>query len=135
MTTRFRTVEEYIAMQPEPVQMVLEKLRMTIAKAAPNAEEVISYNIPCFKLNGMLVWYAAFKEHVGFYPRASGIEAFQKELSAYKWAKGSVQFPLGKPLPWALITKIVKYRVQENNSKAIRPKKKVSKAGKRKASL
>ena len=87
---------------------------MTIKKAAPKAEEVISYGIPAFKLNGMLVWFAAYSTHVGFYPRASGIEAFKKELSIYKGAKGSVQFPLDNPLPLGLITKMVKFRVTEN---------------------
>ena len=89
-------------------------MRAAIKKAAPGAEEVISYNMPAFRQQGMLVWYAAFEKHIGFYPRASGIEAFKKELSAYKWAKGSVQFPIDEPLPLTLVNKIVKYRVKEN---------------------
>ena len=93
-------------------------MRATIKKAAPKAEEVISYSMPAFKLNGMLCWYAAFKNHIGFYPRVSGIETFKKDIEKYKWAKGSVQFPMDKPLPLALVTKIVKFRVKENAAKS-----------------
>src|SRR5260221_11502423 len=96
---------EYITCFPKETQQLLEQLRATILKVAPKAEEVISYGMPAFKLNGMLVWFAAYSKHIGFYPKASGIEAFKKELSVYKNAKGSVQFPLGKPLPLTLITK------------------------------
>src|SRR5258708_24975697 len=113
-------VDEYISGFPKETQKMLEQLRATVKKAAPNAEEVISYAIPAFKLNGMLVWFAAFSNHIGFYPRGSGIEAFKKELSIYKGAKGSVQFPLNKPLPSGLIAKIVKFRVTENLQRAIR---------------
>jgi uncharacterized protein YdhG (YjbR/CyaY superfamily) len=112
-------IDEYISGFPKETQKMLEQLRATIKKAAPNAGEVISYAIPAFKLNGMLVWFAAYSNHIGFYPRGSGIEAFKEELSIYKGAKGSVQFPLNKPLPIGLITKIVKFRVTENLQNAI----------------
>src|SRR5690349_8273040 len=111
---KYKTVTEYFSAQSKDAKAKLQELRSTILKAAPGAEEVISYNIPAVKLNGLLVWYAAFKSHIGFYPRGSGIEAFKKELSKYKFAKGSVQFPLDKPLPLTLVTKIVKFRVKEN---------------------
>jgi len=122
--TKFKTVEEYFSALPPGIKTKLEEIRKTIAKTAPGAEEVISYNMPAFKLNGMLVWYAAFKEHIGFYPRPSGIEVFKKELSAYKMAKGSVQFPIDEPLPLSLVKKIVKYRVKENQEEAKRKAKK-----------
>ncbi|MBA2421832.1 MAG: DUF1801 domain-containing protein, partial [Chitinophagales bacterium] len=93
--------------------------RVIIRKAAPKAEETINYAMPTFTLNGNLVHFAAYKNHIGFYPTPSGIDAFKKELSLYKGAKGSVQFPIDKPLPWALITKIVKFRVKENLEKAV----------------
>ena len=96
---------------------------MTIKKAAPQAEEVISYGMPAFKMYRMLVWFAAHSKHIGFYPGASGIEAFKKELSIYKGAKGSVQFPFDQPLPLGLITKIVKFRVTENLQQAKTKKK------------
>ena len=111
-------IDTYISGFPGDTQKLLKQLRSTIGKAAPDAEEVISYGMPAFKLHGMLVWFAAHTKHIGFYPRISGIEAFKKELSKYKGAKGSVQFPLGKPLPLGLITKIVKYRVKENLQRA-----------------
>jgi len=108
---------EYKREFPKETQAMLEQLRSTIIKAAPNAEEVISYGMPAFKMNGMLVWIAAYTKHIGFYPTTSGINAFKKELSVYKWAKGSVQFPLNKPIPLRLVFKIVKYRVAENMEK------------------
>jgi uncharacterized protein YdhG (YjbR/CyaY superfamily) len=111
---KFNSVEQYFSKLSEPAKTRMEQMRETIKKAAPGAEEVISYNIPAFKSNGMLVWYAAYAHHIGLYPRASGIEAFKKELAGYKNAKGSVQFPLDRPLPVGLIKKIVKYRVKEN---------------------
>ena len=116
-------IDEYISGFPKETQKMLEQLRATIKKAAPKADEVISYSIPAFKLNGMLVWFAAHSKHIGFYPRGSGIEAFKKELSIYKGAKGSVQFQLDKSLPSGLITKIVKFRVNENLEKTIKKKK------------
>ena len=91
--------------------------RQRAQKAAPKAEEAISYGMPAFKLNGLLVWFAAYAKHIGFYPRVSAIAAFKKELSIYKGAKGSVQFPLDKPLPLALITRIVKFRAKENRER------------------
>jgi uncharacterized protein YdhG (YjbR/CyaY superfamily) len=117
-------VNEYIAGFPKDVQGILEKLRATIKKAAPGAEELINYGVPAFRLNGNLVFFAAHKNHIGFYPAPSGIEAFKKELAAYEGAKGSVQFPIEKPLPLSLITKIVKFRVKENLEKAAAKTKK-----------
>jgi uncharacterized protein YdhG (YjbR/CyaY superfamily) len=113
-TNKVNNVSEYIAMFPRETQKFLKQMRALIKKAAPGAEEEISYQMPMFKLHGRLVYFAGYKKHIGFYPMASGIKAFQKEISVYKWAKGSVQFPLDKPLPAGLITKIVKYRVKEN---------------------
>lgn len=109
-----KNIDEYIAMFPSDIQEILNELRATIKKAAPEAEEVISYQMSAFKYYGMLVYFAAFKNHIGFYPMASGIETFKKELSVYKGAKGSVQFPLDEPMPLGLITKIVKFRIREN---------------------
>jgi uncharacterized protein YdhG (YjbR/CyaY superfamily) len=117
ITSKPKTIDEYIAGFPETIQAVLEQVRQTIKKAAPNAEEKISYAIPTFKLNGNLVHFAAFKNHIGFYALPSGNEAFQEELSAYKSGKGSIQFPLDKPMPLDLITKIVNFRVKENLEK------------------
>lgn len=111
------TIDEYIADYPENVQKLLQQVRVTVSKAAPGSEEAISYGIPTFRLNGNLVHFAAYKNHIGFYPGASGIECFTKELSAYKQGKGSVQFPLDEPLPLTLITQIVKFRVLKNKEK------------------
>ena len=107
-------VTTYIANCPAKVQEVLEKLRSTIQKAAPEAEELISYKMPAYKYHGMLVYFAAFKNHIGFYATPTGHKKFEKELAPYKQGKGSVQFPLDQPLPFPLIAKIVKFRVQEN---------------------
>jgi uncharacterized protein YdhG (YjbR/CyaY superfamily) len=112
-----RNFDAYLERFPKNVQRLLQKMRLTIKKAAPQAKETISYGIPAFTLNGLLVWFAAHKNHIGFYPRASAIAAFKKELSAYKGAKGSVQFPFNKPLPLALISRIVKFRMKQNLSK------------------
>lgn len=121
MTTskkQFSTIDEYIETFPNDVQSILEKMRQAIKKAAPEALEAINYQMPTFKLNGKnLVHFAAFKNHIGFYPIPSGIEAFKKELSSYKQGKGSVQFPIDKPIPYDLVEKIVKYRVKENLEK------------------
>ena len=111
------TIDEYIASYPKNVQKLLEEVRTTIKKAAPEAEEAIKYGIPTFILNGNLVHFGGFKNHIGFYPAPSGIEEFKKELSKYAGAKGSVQFPIDKPMPLALITKIVKFRVKKNLEK------------------
>ena len=113
-----KNIDEYIAGFPKDVQVILKKVRETIQKAAPDAEEKINYGIPTFVLNGNLVHYAAFKSHIGFYPTPSGIEKFKRELSAYEGAKGSVKFPLDGPIPYGLITKIVKFRVKENLERA-----------------
>ena len=113
----FRSVDEYIAAFPKNVQDILQKLRRVIRESAPKAEEAISYGIPTFKLNGNLVHFAAFKNHLGFYPTPSAITAFKKGLSPYKQAKGSVQFPWDKPIPFDLVKKIVAYRVKENLDK------------------
>jgi len=109
-----QTIDEYIDIFPKNVQLVLEKLRQTIRNAAPGAEEAISYQIPTFKLNGNLVHFAAWKNHIGFYPASSGVAVFKKELSPYVKTKGSIHFPIDKPLPLQLIREIVKYRVEEN---------------------
>jgi uncharacterized protein YdhG (YjbR/CyaY superfamily) len=109
-----KTIDEYIKTFPEDIQAILEQMRRTIKKAASQAEEAISYRMPAFKLNGHLVFFAAFRHHIGFYPTPSGIKAFKKELSPYKSAKGSVQFPLDKPIPYKLVEKIVMFRVKEN---------------------
>jgi len=114
---KFETVDEYIETFPEDVQSILEKMRQTIRRAAPGAEEGISYQIPVFKLNGNLVWFAAFKNHIGFYPMKTGLAAFKKELLSYKGAKGSVRFPLDTPIPYDLVKKIVMFRRKENLGK------------------
>jgi uncharacterized protein YdhG (YjbR/CyaY superfamily) len=120
-----KNIDEYIAAFPKDVQKILEQIRATIKKAAPGAEETISYAIPTFKLHGShLVYFAAFKNHIGFYATPTGHVAFQKELSKYKQGKGSVQFPLEKPMPLSLITNIVKFRVKQN---ADRDKSKIKK--------
>ena len=113
-----KEVDAYIAAQPEEVQPLLQKLRATIQKAAPKAEECISYAMPGYKYHGMLVYFAAWKKHIGFYAVPSGNEAFKEELSAYKMSKGAVQFPFSEPVPFALIGRIVKFRVKENEEKA-----------------
>jgi len=113
-----QNIDEYIAGFPADIQEILEKIRMTIRKAAPDAEEAISYQMPTFKLKGNLVHFAAFKNHIGFYPVPTGIEKFKKELSVYESGKGSVKFPLDKPIPYTLIAKIVKFRVKESLEKA-----------------
>jgi uncharacterized protein YdhG (YjbR/CyaY superfamily) len=118
MRTAPKNIDDYIADFPPEVQALLEKVRATIRKAAPDAEEAIKYQMPTFVLNGNLVHFAAFKKHIGFYPVPSGIEKFKKELSVYEQGKGSVQFPLDQPIPYGLISKIVKFRVEENSKKA-----------------
>ena len=118
MTTEPKDIDEYIAGFPKDIQKVLEQIRETIKKAAPGAEETIKYQIPTFTLNGNLVHFAAFKKHIGFYPTPTGIETFKDELSVYEGAKGSVRFPLDKPIPFDLISKIVKFRVKENLERA-----------------
>jgi uncharacterized protein YdhG (YjbR/CyaY superfamily) len=112
--TTFKDFNDYFPQQTPEVQILLEQMRQTIKKAAPKAEEVISYNMPAFKYHGILVYFAAYKNHIGFYATPTGHSEFKEELSIYKQGKGSVQFPLTKPLPLDLITKIVKFRVKEN---------------------
>lgn len=117
-TKKPSNIDEYIGTFPDDVQEILEKIRITIQKAAPDAKEKISYSMPAFEQNGIVVYFAAFKNHIGLYALPSGHEAFKDELSKYKSGKGSVQFPLDQPMPFDLITKIVKFRVQENLEKA-----------------
>ena len=114
MNAQINSIDTYIAQFPDDVQARLQQLRKTILKLAPGATEAMSYQIPTFKLNGNLVHFAAFKKHIGFYPGAAGIAAFQDELAGYKSAKGSVQFPLDQALPLDLVKKIVKFRVIQN---------------------
>jgi uncharacterized protein YdhG (YjbR/CyaY superfamily) len=114
----FNTIDEYIATFPDDIQKKLKEVRAVIKAAAPEASEKISYQMPTFFLFGNLVHFAAFKYHIGFYPAPRGIEEFKKELSVYKGAKGSVQFPLDQPMPLDLISRIVKFRVKDNLSKA-----------------
>lgn len=118
MNTDITTIDEYIAGFPKEVQQLLQQLRITIKKAAPKAEEKISYGIPTFTLNGNLVHFGGYKKHIGFYPAPSGIEAFEKELAPYVAGKGTIQFPIDKPLPLKLITQVVKFRVAKNLEKA-----------------
>lgn len=113
-----RNIDEYIAGFPHDIQEILEKIRMAIRKAAPDAKETIKYQMPTFTLEGNLVFFAAFKKHIGFYPRAAGDAKFKKELSVYEGTKGSYRFPLDKPIPFHLIGKIVKFRVKENLKRA-----------------
>jgi uncharacterized protein YdhG (YjbR/CyaY superfamily) len=113
----FKTIDGYIAAFPEDIQRILEELRQAIKDAAPKAEEAISYQMPAFKQNGILVYFAAFKNHIGFFPTSSGVEAFKEDLSGYETSKGTIRFPLDKPIPLDLVNKIVRYRVKENLSK------------------
>ena len=113
------SIDAYIGSFPQETQKILEEIRATIRAAAPDAQEKISYKIPTFALKGNLVHFAAFKNHIGFYPTPSGIQAFERELSVYASAKGSVQFPIEQPMPLELITRIVKFRVAENLKKDI----------------
>lgn len=120
----YSVIDEYIASFPPSAQDKLIEMRNVIREAAPEAAEKISYQMPTFALHGNLVHFAAYEHHIGFYPAPSGITAFQEELKPYKWAKGSVQFPLDRPLPLDLVRRIVEYRVAENVSKAAGKRKK-----------
>jgi len=111
-------IDEYIASFPKDIQEILEKIRITIRKAAPDAEETIKYQLPTFTLKGNLVHFGAFKKHIGFYPTPTGTEKFRNELSVYEGAKGSIRFPLDKPIPFDLISEIVEFRVKENLERA-----------------
>lgn len=117
-TNKAGTVDEYIASFPPEVQAKLQQMRKTIRSVAPDADEVINYAIPTYKLHGNLIHFAGLKNHIGFYPGPDGIAAFQDEFSKYKWAKGSVQFPLDQPLPIDLVKRIVKFRVKQNMKSA-----------------
>lgn len=112
-----KNFKEYLLAFPDETKISLKKIREIIMQTVPDAEEVISYSMPAFKKNGLLVWIGGHKNHIGLYPMASGIEAFKHEFVDYKWSKGAVQFPIGKPLPVGLIKKIVKFRLNENNQK------------------
>lgn len=118
MKIEFKDIDSYIATFPKEVQIVLQQVRTAIKTSAPKAEEIISYNMPAFKYYGVLVYFAGYKNHIGFYSLPSGHKEFEKELSIYKQGKGSVQFPLDKPMPLALIKKMVKFRVKENLEKS-----------------
>lgn len=124
----FRNIDEYIASFPENVQRKLRDLRKAIRESAPEAAEGISYGMPAFKLNGPLVYFAAFKNHIGFYPTGSAVTHFQKELSPYKQGKGSVQFPIEQPVPLDLVKRMVEFRVNENNAKVKKKSSAKSKA-------
>ena len=125
---QFKTMDEYINTFPKDVRTILNELRQAIKEAAPEAEETINYQMPTFTLNGNLVHFGAFKDHIGFYPTPSGIEAFKKELAPYKGAKGSVQFPIDQPLPLPLIRRIVEYRVKENVERKQKKKTSIKKS-------
>jgi uncharacterized protein YdhG (YjbR/CyaY superfamily) len=114
---KYNTIDEYIKDFPKEIQIKLEQIRTTIKKAAPDAKEVISYQIPAFKQNHVLVYFAAFKNHIGFFPTANPIKVFSSELSAYETSKGTIKFPLNKKIPLGLITKITKFRLKEDLDK------------------
>lgn len=118
MPTKFQTVDQYISTFPPKTKKFLNEIRSAIQKVAPGAEEAISYNMPAFRFYGMLVWYAGYNEHIGLYPKPDVIKVFKKELTDYKLSKGTIQFPLDQPLPIDLITRIVKYRIAENQAAA-----------------
>lgn len=124
-----KDVEQYIAGYPPVIRKMLSQMRAAIRKAAPAANEVISYGMPAYKSDGMLLYFAAHTSHLGFYPFTSAIKAFQKELSGYETSRGTVRFPFGKPLPATLIAKMVKFRMKENLEKAKLKKKTSRKAG------
>jgi uncharacterized protein YdhG (YjbR/CyaY superfamily) len=121
--TTYKTIDEYISQFPPAIREKLRTIRKVIKEAAPEAEEKISYQMPTFALHGNLVYFAAFKDHIGFYPLPGGIDEFKRELSEYAVGKGSIRFPLDKPLPIELIARIVKFRVAENIKKAEGKKK------------
>jgi uncharacterized protein YdhG (YjbR/CyaY superfamily) len=114
MINSYRNVDDYIADQPEKIKSMLQKLQLTIIKAAPHAEESISYGMPAYKFHGPLVYFGAFKDHIGFFPTPSGVAHFAEALKKYNTAKGTIHFLFDKPIPVKLVTEIVKFRVQEN---------------------
>jgi uncharacterized protein YdhG (YjbR/CyaY superfamily) len=113
MAVLYKTIDEYIKAFTPEIQSILEKIRRTIHAVAPQATEVISYGMPAFKMDKVLVYFAAYTNHIGFYPTGSGIEAFKQELAGYKFSKGAIRFPLDKPVPYELITKITKFRAEQ----------------------
>jgi uncharacterized protein YdhG (YjbR/CyaY superfamily) len=115
--TGFQTIDQYIATFPPNIQTILQEIRQTIHEAAPEAEQTISYQLPAFKQNGVLVYFAAFKDHIGFFPTGSGVEAFKDKLFSYKTSKGTIQFPLDKPVPLDLVKEIVRFRVSQNQKR------------------
>ena len=117
---QFKNIDDYIATFPKNVQRKLKELRNAIKESAPEAEEAISYGMPAFKLNGNLVWFAAYKKHIGFYPTHSGILAFEAKLSIYKHSKGAVQFPIDDPIPLDIVRGIVRFRVKENLTSGVK---------------
>ncbi len=125
----FRSIDEYIATFPDHVQAQLQAMRAAIHAAAPDAEERISYAMPAFAQNGILVYFAALKNHIGFYPTSSGVEAFEQELAGYVSTKGALRFPLNEPLPVELISRIVRFRVAENLNRAATKARKKPAAG------
>ena len=120
----FSTVDEYIALHPAPIRKGLNLLRKTIRQAAPDAEETISYNMPAYKLNGILVYFAAAKNHLGFYPTASPMKTFQEKLKDYETSKGAIRFPTDKPIPVKLVSEMVKWKLKENLLKVATQQKK-----------
>jgi uncharacterized protein YdhG (YjbR/CyaY superfamily) len=115
---KIENIDEYIATFPKDIRIILEEIRQTIREAAPEAKETISYKMPAFEQRGILVWFAAFKNHIGFFPKVSAIEAYKEKLSSYQTSKGTIQFPLDRPIPFDLIKEIVKFRVKENLKKS-----------------
>jgi uncharacterized protein YdhG (YjbR/CyaY superfamily) len=111
---QYKSIDEYISGFPENIQNILQNLRRVIHQAAPDAQETISYGMPAFRLDGILVYFAAFKDHIGFFPTSSGVSAFARELAPYDTSKGTIRFALDQPIPDELVAKIVKFRVQEN---------------------
>jgi uncharacterized protein YdhG (YjbR/CyaY superfamily) len=115
MNTKYKDIDGYIASFPKETQKILQQIRTTIIKAAPEAVETIKYSMPTFTFRGNLIYFAAFKNHIGIYPAPSGDEAFNREISRFKGAKSSIRFPLDKPIPLELIDRIVKFRIIENS--------------------
>jgi uncharacterized protein YdhG (YjbR/CyaY superfamily) len=121
---KFKTVNEYFSALPPKTRNILKELRKSIKEAAPQAEELISYNMPAFKLHGVLVYYAAYDRHIGFYPTSSPMKVFKDQLTGYKTSKGAIQFPIQEPIPTTLVKNIVKFRVSENLENEAKKKKK-----------
>lgn len=121
----YKNVDEYIGNFPPETQIIMNQIRETIKKAAPLAEEIISYNMPAYSFKGILVYFAAYKQHIGFYPTGLGIAAFKDEITEFKSSKGAIQFPLNKPIPFDLIIRIVEYRLSQNLNKAALKTKKL----------